>query len=76
MWNPWVQLFVCENTELIVKLSQFFTAPPAGVADQLPPELAGEWTDFFTEGIYSLLLPLPVKITGRMCVCVCACVCV
>ncbi|XP_062341388.1 E3 ubiquitin-protein ligase listerin [Osmerus eperlanus] len=63
MWNPWVQLFVCENAKLIVKLSQFFTAPPAGVADQLPSELVGEWTDFFTEGIYSLLLPLPVKIT-------------
>uniref|UniRef100_A0A667XXG6 E3 ubiquitin-protein ligase listerin n=1 Tax=Myripristis murdjan TaxID=586833 RepID=A0A667XXG6_9TELE len=64
LWNPWVQLFVCENTALIVKLNQFFTSPSSAVLEKLPPELSGEWTDFFIEGIYSLLLPLPIKITG------------
>ncbi|XP_029924781.1 E3 ubiquitin-protein ligase listerin [Myripristis murdjan] len=63
LWNPWVQLFVCENTALIVKLNQFFTSPSSAVLEKLPPELSGEWTDFFIEGIYSLLLPLPIKIT-------------
>ncbi|XP_056140651.1 E3 ubiquitin-protein ligase listerin isoform X2 [Lampris incognitus] len=63
LWNPWVQLFVCEEAALIVKLNQFFTSPDPGVLDKLPPELTTEWTDFFVEGIYSLLLPLPVKIT-------------
>ncbi|KAM6985180.1 LOW QUALITY PROTEIN: E3 ubiquitin-protein ligase listerin [Aplochiton taeniatus] len=62
LWNPWVQLFVCESAELIVSLNRFFASPPAGVADLLPPELTGEWTDFFVEGIYNLML-LPVKIT-------------
>uniref|UniRef100_A0A8C4NMU6 E3 ubiquitin-protein ligase listerin n=1 Tax=Dicentrarchus labrax TaxID=13489 RepID=A0A8C4NMU6_DICLA len=36
---------------------------------ELPSELTAEWTDFFVEGIYNLLLPLPIKITG---VCVCS----
>uniref|UniRef100_W5KT23 E3 ubiquitin-protein ligase listerin n=1 Tax=Astyanax mexicanus TaxID=7994 RepID=W5KT23_ASTMX len=61
-WNPWVQQFVCANCELIVRLTEFFTAPPAGVAEQLPPELSTEWQEFFVEGIHSLLLPLLVKI--------------
>ncbi|XP_072514427.1 E3 ubiquitin-protein ligase listerin [Salminus brasiliensis] len=61
-WNPWVQQFVCANCELIVRLAEFFTAPPAGVAEQLPPELSSEWQEFFVEGIHSLLLPLLVKI--------------
>ncbi len=68
LWNPWVQLFVCENAALIVKLNQFFTSSAPDVLEKLPPELAGEWTDFFVEGIYNLLLPLPINITG---VCVC-----
>ncbi|KAM3869223.1 E3 ubiquitin-protein ligase listerin [Diretmus argenteus] len=62
LWNPWVQLFVCENAALIVKLNQFFTLSPPGVLETLPPELAGEWRDFFIEGIYSQLLPLPIEI--------------
>ncbi|XP_051973695.1 E3 ubiquitin-protein ligase listerin [Xyrauchen texanus] len=61
-WNPWVQLFVCEICELIVRLSEFFTSPPAGVVEQLPPELTSEWNEFFLEGIHNLLLPLLVKI--------------
>lgn len=63
LWNPWVQLFVCENAALIVKLNQFFTSSPPEVLEKLPSELAGEWTDFFIEGIYNLLLPLPINIT-------------
>lgn len=63
LWNPWVQLFVCENAALIVKLNQFFTSSSSELLEKLPPELAGEWTDFFIEGISNLLLPLPVKIT-------------
>lgn len=73
LWNPWVQLFVCENATLIVKLNQFFTSPSPEVLEKLPSELAAEWTDFFLEGIYNLLLPLPISITG---VCACVCVCV
>ncbi|XP_059400765.1 E3 ubiquitin-protein ligase listerin-like [Carassius carassius] len=61
-WNPWVQLFVCTNCELIVRLSEFFTSPPAGVEEQLPPELKAEWKEFFLEGIHNLLLPLLIKI--------------
>uniref|UniRef100_A0A671QUH2 E3 ubiquitin-protein ligase listerin n=1 Tax=Sinocyclocheilus anshuiensis TaxID=1608454 RepID=A0A671QUH2_9TELE len=57
-WNPWVQLFVCANCELIVRLSEFFTSPPAGVQEQLPPELNSEWKEFFLEGIHNLLLSL------------------
>ncbi|KAF7206545.1 E3 ubiquitin-protein ligase listerin isoform X2 [Nothobranchius furzeri] len=63
LWNPWVQLFVCENSALIVKLNQFFTSSSPDVLEKLPSELAGEWRDFFIEGVYNLLLPLPVKIT-------------
>uniref|UniRef100_A0A8C1KI29 E3 ubiquitin-protein ligase listerin n=1 Tax=Cyprinus carpio TaxID=7962 RepID=A0A8C1KI29_CYPCA len=62
-WNPWVQLFVCANCELIVRLSEFFTSPPAGVGEQLPPELNSEWKEFFLEGIHNLLLPLLVSVT-------------
>lgn len=64
LWNPWVQLFACENAALIVKLNQFFTSSPPDVLNKLPPELAGEWTDFFVEGIYNLMFALPVNITG------------
>uniref|UniRef100_A0A673AMC4 E3 ubiquitin-protein ligase listerin n=1 Tax=Sphaeramia orbicularis TaxID=375764 RepID=A0A673AMC4_9TELE len=63
LWSPWVQLFVCENAALIVKLNQFFASPPPDVLDKLPSELADEWKDFFVDGIYNLLLPLPIKIT-------------
>ncbi|TKS82943.1 E3 ubiquitin-protein ligase listerin [Collichthys lucidus] len=63
LWNPWVQLFMCENATLIVKLNQFFTSPSPEVLEKLPSELAAEWTDFFLEGIYNLLLPLPISIT-------------
>ncbi|XP_076876676.1 E3 ubiquitin-protein ligase listerin [Brachyhypopomus gauderio] len=64
-WNPWVQQFVCANCELIVTLTEFFTAPPAGVVEQLPPELSSEWQEFFVEGVHSLLLPLLVSIPGK-----------
>lgn len=64
LWNPWVQLFVCQNAALIVNLSGFFSSPSPGVAEKLPPELADEWRDFFLEGIYNLMLPLPISITG------------
>ncbi|KAM6907339.1 E3 ubiquitin-protein ligase listerin [Xenentodon cancila] len=63
LWNPWMQLFVCENAALIVKLNQFFTSPSSDVLETLPSELVAEWADFFVEGIFNLLLPLPVKIT-------------
>uniref|UniRef100_A0A671VDC6 E3 ubiquitin-protein ligase listerin n=1 Tax=Sparus aurata TaxID=8175 RepID=A0A671VDC6_SPAAU len=69
VWNPWVQLFVCENAALIVNLNQFFTSSSPDVLEKLPSELVGEWADFFVEGIYNLLLPLPISITG-VCVCV------
>uniref|UniRef100_A0A8C9VU97 E3 ubiquitin-protein ligase listerin n=1 Tax=Scleropages formosus TaxID=113540 RepID=A0A8C9VU97_SCLFO len=62
-WNPWVQLFVCENCHLIVTLSKFFSSPPTGVADQLPSNLTTEWEEFFMEGIHTRLLPMLVKIT-------------
>ncbi|XP_026075383.1 E3 ubiquitin-protein ligase listerin [Carassius auratus] len=61
-WNPWVQLFVCANCELIVRLSEFFTSPPVGVEEQLPPELKSEWKEFFLEGIHNLQLPMLIKI--------------
>lgn len=63
LWNPWVQLFVCENAALIVRLSRFFMSPPPDALEKLPSELTAEWTDFFVQGIYSLLLPLLVNIT-------------
>uniref|UniRef100_A0AAR2ISN4 E3 ubiquitin-protein ligase listerin n=1 Tax=Pygocentrus nattereri TaxID=42514 RepID=A0AAR2ISN4_PYGNA len=65
-WNPWVQQFVCANCELIVRLTDFFIALPAGVAEQLPSELSSEWQEFFVEGIHNLLLPLLVKIPGGL----------
>uniref|UniRef100_A0A671VE33 E3 ubiquitin-protein ligase listerin n=1 Tax=Sparus aurata TaxID=8175 RepID=A0A671VE33_SPAAU len=61
VWNPWVQLFVCENAALIVNLNQFFTSSSPDVLEKLPSELVGEWADFFVEGIYNLLLPLPIN---------------
>ncbi|KAM9333735.1 E3 ubiquitin-protein ligase listerin [Pholidichthys leucotaenia] len=65
LWNPWVQLFVCENVTLIVKLNQFFASlSSSGLLEKLPTELASEWTDFFVDGIYNLMLHLPVKITN------------
>ncbi|XP_034539490.1 E3 ubiquitin-protein ligase listerin [Notolabrus celidotus] len=63
LWNPWVQLFVCENAALIVALNHFFTSSSPDALEKLPAELTGEWTDFFVEGIYNLLLPLPINIT-------------
>ncbi|XP_074528876.1 E3 ubiquitin-protein ligase listerin [Halichoeres trimaculatus] len=63
LWNPWVQLFVCENAALIVKLNHFFASSSPDVLEKLPAELTGEWTEFFVEGIYNLLLPLPINIT-------------
>nr|XP_006628262.1 PREDICTED: E3 ubiquitin-protein ligase listerin isoform X1 [Lepisosteus oculatus] len=62
-WNPWVQLFVCQTCDLIVALSEFFTAPPAAMVELLPVNLMSEWEEFFAEGVHSLLLPLLVKIT-------------
>lgn len=63
LWNPWVQLFVCESAALIVKLNEFFSSSSPEVAEKLPSALAAEWRDFFVEGIYNLLLPLPINIT-------------
>lgn len=60
-----MQLFACENAVLIVKLNQFFAAVSPELLEKLPPELKAEWTDFFVEGIYNLLLPLPLSITGN-----------
>lgn len=64
LWNPWVQLFVCENATLVVKLNHFFTLSSPDVLEKLPAELSAEWKDFFVEGIYNLMLPLPVSVTG------------
>lgn len=64
LWNPWVQLFVCESAALIVKLNEFFSSSSPEVAEKLPSSLAAEWRDFFVEGISNLLLPLPINITG------------
>ncbi|XP_068188141.1 E3 ubiquitin-protein ligase listerin [Antennarius striatus] len=63
LWNPWVQLFVCEDTALIVKLNHFFESSLPENLEKMPPALPGEWRDFFVEGIYSLMLPLPITIT-------------
>ncbi|XP_061607193.1 E3 ubiquitin-protein ligase listerin [Phyllopteryx taeniolatus] len=63
LWNPWVQLFVCESAALIVNLRQFFGSLPTEVLEKLPSELVAEWQDFFVDGIYNLLLPMPLKIT-------------
>lgn len=65
LWNPWVQLFACENAALIVNLNRFFSSPSPEIAEKLPSELAAEWNDFFLEGIYNLMLLLPISITGR-----------
>lgn len=59
-----MQLFVNENAGLILKLNQFFASSLPDVLEKLPSELAGEWTDFFVEGIYNLMLPLPISIAG------------
>lgn len=64
LWNPWVQLFLCESAELIVKLNVFFKSLSPDVLEKLPLELAGEWRDFFVDGIYNLMLRLPISITG------------
>lgn len=61
-----MQLFLCENAALITNLNQFFTTSPPDVLEKLPPELAGEWTDFFIDGIYNVILPLPISITGMI----------
>ncbi|KAM9456136.1 E3 ubiquitin-protein ligase listerin [Clarias gariepinus] len=61
-WNPCVQQFVQANCGLIITLNEFFTAPPAGVMEQLPSDLSSEWQEFFMEGIHNLLLPLLIKI--------------
>ncbi|XP_061904673.1 E3 ubiquitin-protein ligase listerin [Entelurus aequoreus] len=63
LWNPWVQLFACESIYLILNLSQFFASSPPDVLKKLPSELEGEWRDFFLDGIYNLMLPMPVRIT-------------
>ncbi|XP_029704196.1 E3 ubiquitin-protein ligase listerin isoform X2 [Takifugu rubripes] len=63
LWNPWVQLFFCANAALVTSLNQFFTTSSPDVLQKLPPELSGEWTDFFTDGIYNVMLPLPISIT-------------
>ncbi|KAM9788487.1 E3 ubiquitin-protein ligase listerin [Neosynchiropus ocellatus] len=63
LWNPWVQLALCETAAMIVTLSRFFASPAPELLEKLPPGLAGEWADFFLDGIYGLLLPLPVRIT-------------
>uniref|UniRef100_A0A3P8VKB1 E3 ubiquitin-protein ligase listerin n=1 Tax=Cynoglossus semilaevis TaxID=244447 RepID=A0A3P8VKB1_CYNSE len=55
--------FLITNAVLIVKLNQFFAAVSPELLEKLPPELKAEWTDFFVEGIYNLLLPLPLSIT-------------
>uniref|UniRef100_A0A8C6PU08 E3 ubiquitin-protein ligase listerin n=1 Tax=Nothobranchius furzeri TaxID=105023 RepID=A0A8C6PU08_NOTFU len=60
----WLEVRPVSNSALIVKLNQFFTSSSPDVLEKLPSELAGEWRDFFIEGVYNLLLPLPVKITG------------
>ncbi|CAJ1063926.1 E3 ubiquitin-protein ligase listerin [Xyrichtys novacula] len=63
LWNPWVQLFGCENAALIVELNIFFSSSSPDVLERIPAELTSEWRDFFVEGIYNLLLPLPITIT-------------
>uniref|UniRef100_A0A3Q2YAX3 E3 ubiquitin-protein ligase listerin n=1 Tax=Hippocampus comes TaxID=109280 RepID=A0A3Q2YAX3_HIPCM len=63
LWNPWVQLLACESAALVVNLSRFFASAPPDVLEKLPSELVAEWQDFFVDGIYNLLLPMPVNIT-------------
>lgn len=66
LWNPWVQLFFCANAALIANLNRFFSTSSPDVLQKLPPELSGEWTDFFIDGIYSVMLPLPIGIAGMI----------
>lgn len=66
LWNPWVQLLACESAALVVNLSRFFASAPPDVLEKLPSELVAEWQDFFVDGIYNLLLPMPVNITGSL----------
>ncbi|XP_051902759.1 E3 ubiquitin-protein ligase listerin isoform X2 [Hippocampus zosterae] len=63
LWNPWVQLLACESAALVVNLSRFFASAPPDVLEKLPSELVAEWQDFFVDGIYNLLFPMPVNIT-------------
>ncbi|XP_038622102.1 E3 ubiquitin-protein ligase listerin [Tachyglossus aculeatus] len=59
---PLVQLFACLSCDLASTLSAHFQS---GAPDDggLPDNLAGEWRDFFSEGIHRLLLPLLVELT-------------
>lgn len=61
-----MQLFLSEDAALITSLNQFFTTSPPNVLEKLPPELFREWTDFFIDGIYNVMLPFPINITGMI----------
>ncbi|KAH0624881.1 hypothetical protein JD844_032757 [Phrynosoma platyrhinos] len=60
-----VQVFACVSCDLSVALSAYFQTATPEITEKLPTNLMAEWQEFFSEGIYSLLLPLLVKITRK-----------
>ncbi|KAG8590867.1 hypothetical protein GDO81_006944 [Engystomops pustulosus] len=59
---PLVRLFACVSCRLASDLSAYFQS---GAREKLPEKLTSEWNEFFSEGIYTLLLPMLVRITGE-----------
>lgn len=49
---------------LVAKVSECIQSNTTAQSAKLPANLCTEWEEFFSEGTYSILLPLFLKLTG------------
>ncbi|KAE8621680.1 hypothetical protein XENTR_v10004921 [Xenopus tropicalis] len=59
---PLVRLFACASCDLATEISHYFESVATSTTMSLPANLMSEWKEFFSEGIYSLMLPMLVRI--------------
>lgn len=58
-----VQMFTCAACRLLSTVADCLQSEISSTKS-FPPNLLTEWNEFFCEGIYGVLVPLFVKMTG------------
>jgi hypothetical protein len=60
-----VQAFGIETCYLLVSVASCVQHVLPDKKELFPPNLAAEWNEFFSEGIYAFIFPLFVRLVGK-----------
>ena len=67
--NPVVRTFAIQVFQLVSQVAQCIDNITDDVAENYPPSLKTEWNEFFSQGSFTVLLPVFVSISGELVFC-------